>query len=123
MKIEYIGDHQKIDSIPGVGLMWEPGQRREVSAAVAERLLVYRDTWIRVADFDEPVDISEQIDLAKPEKPAEEPLPVIDFHGMTKDEMVEFASREWNEKLDKRQSAANLRQNLIALFGKHQATQ
>ena len=53
-------------------------------------------------------------------KPTEEPLPVIDFHAMDKDALIEFASTKYNEKLDKRQSAETLRHKVIALFGQHE---
>lgn len=121
MQIQYIGKCNKHDSIRGVGLHWEPGQVRHVTAEVAERLLHYKDTWAKV-DVEEPTN-EQPIGLEKEEKPAEEPLPVIDFHGMNKDALVQFAEREYNEKLDKRQSESTLRHKVIAMVGKRQAEQ
>lgn len=114
--IKYIATTTKTDSIRGVGLRWTPGQIRAVTAQVAERLIVHPDTWIVVEG-----ECGEPIELATDEKPVEEPLPVIDFHGMNKDALVEFADREYNEKIDKRLSESNIRHKVIALFGQKQA--
>ena len=46
-QVKYIGSSAKTDSIYGIGLRWEPGQVRNVTAEVAERLLAYTDTWAR----------------------------------------------------------------------------
>jgi hypothetical protein len=116
MQIQYIGKCSKQDSIRGVGLHWEPGQVRNVSLGVAERLLPFKDTWVRIGES-----TGEEIGLISEEKPTEEPLPVIDFHAMDKAAIVEFVSREYNEKLDKRLSTESLRHKAIALFGQHQA--
>ena len=119
MQVQYIGKCNKHDSIRGVGLHWEPGQVRSVTAEVAERLMHYTDTWIKV-DAEERKD-EQPIGLGKEEKPVEEPLPVIDFHAMDKAALVQFAEREYNERLDKRLSETVLRHKVVALFGKRQA--
>ena len=119
MQVQYIGTCHKHDSIRGVGLHWEPGQVRSVTTEVAERLVRYMDTWIKV-DSEERKD-EQPIGLDKEEKPVEEPLPVIDFHAMDKASLVQFAEREYNERLDKRLSETVLRHKVVALFGKHQA--
>ncbi len=79
----------------------------------------YTDTWIKV-DAEERKD-EQPIGLGKEEKPAEEPLPVIDFHAMDKAALVQFAEREYNERLDRRLSEIVLRHKVVALFGKRQA--
>jgi hypothetical protein len=117
-KVKYIATGIKIDSINGVGLRWEPGQVRNVSAEVAERLLVYSDTWMRV--YDETPDNVVPIGLAQAEKPVEEPLPVIDFHSMSKKALLEFAERKYNERLDRRQNEGTIRHKVIALFSKNE---
>jgi hypothetical protein len=117
-KVKYIATGIKIDSINGVGLRWEPDQVRNVSAEVAERLLVYSDTWMRV--YDETLDNVVPIGLAQAEKPVEEPLPVIDFHSMSKKALLEFAERKYNERLDKRQNEGTIRHKVIALFSKNE---
>ncbi|ABB74755.1 hypothetical protein SAMN05216403_12732 [Nitrosospira multiformis ATCC 25196] len=117
-KVKYIAAGIKIDSINGVGLRWEPGQVRNVSAEVSERLLVYPDTWVRL--HDETLDNVVPIGLAQAEKPVEEPLPVIDFHSMGKKALLEFAERKYNERLDKRQSEGTIRHKVIALFSKNE---
>ncbi len=117
-KVKYIATGIKIDSINGVGLRWEPDQVRNVSAEVAERLLVYSDTWMRIQD--ETLDNVVPIGLALAEKPAEEPLPVIDFHTMSKKALLEFAERKYNERLDRRQNEGTIRHKVIALFSKNE---
>ena len=117
-KVKYIATGIKIDSINGVGLRWEPGQVRNVSAEVAERLFVYSDTWMRV--HDETPDNVVPIGLAQAEKPVEEPLPVIDFHSMSKKALLEFAERKYNERLDRRQNEGTIRHKVIALFSKNE---
>jgi hypothetical protein len=119
MQVQYIGKCNKHDSIRGVGLHWEPGQVRSVTAEVAERLVRYMDTWVRV-DAEERKD-EQPIGLDMEEKSVEEPLPVIDFHIMDKAALVQFAEREYNERLDKRLSETVLRHKVVALFGKRQA--
>ena len=117
-KVKYIATGIKIDSINGVGLRWEPGQVRNVSTEVAERLLVYSDTWMRI--HDETLDNVVPIGLAQAEKPVEEPLPVIDFHSMSKKALLEFAERKYNERLDRRQNEGTIRHKVIALFSKNE---
>jgi hypothetical protein len=124
--VKYIGATIKTDSIGGIGLRWEPGQIRSVTAEVAERLLPFSDTWSESDKADKPADNGNSNDrdaavgLLPEETPAEEPLPVVDFHGMDKDALVEFAQRNYNEKLDKRQGKEILRQKVIALFSQHE---
>lgn len=117
-KVKYIATGIKIDSINGVGLRWEPGQVRNLSAEVAERLLVYSDTWMRV--YDETPDNVVPIGLAQAEKPVEEPLPVIDFHSMSKKALLEFAEHKYNERLDRRQNEGTIRHKVIDLFSKNE---
>lgn len=133
-QVKYIAQGSKLDSIRGVGLHWEPGQVRNVTAEVAERLTFYSDTWINVdaVDVIEAIDSegqkgvdttstqAEEIGLSTEAKAAEEPLPVIDFHAMDKKTLVEFAETKYNERLDKRQSEETIRHRVIALFGQHE---
>lgn len=124
--VKYIGTTIKIDSIGGIGLRWEPGQVRGVTAEVAERLLPFSDTWSEADKADNPTDNANSDDqdaavgLLPEETPVEEPLPVVDFHSMDKDALVEYAQRNYNEKLDKRQSKETLRQKAVALFSQHE---
>lgn len=117
-QVKYIAAGIKIDSINGVGLRWEPSQVRNVSSEVAERLLVYSDTWVQVQD-DESGNV-EPLRLVEAEKPVEEPLPVIDFHSMGKKALLEFAERKYNERLDGRQNEETVRHKVIALFSEHE---
>lgn len=117
-QVKYIAAGIKIDSINGVGLRWEPGQVRNVSSEVAERLLVYSDTWVQVQD--EESGNVEPLRLVEAEKPVEEPLPVIDFHSMGKKALLQFAERKYNERLDGRQNEETVRHKVITLFSKHE---
>ena len=125
-RVKYIGKTAKTDSISGMGLRWEPGQVRRVTAEVAERLLPFSDTWSEADKRDKPADNGnsghpdDAVSLAPEETPVEEPLPVIDFHSMDKGALVEFAQRNYNQKLDKRQSKEALRQKVVALFSQHE---
>ncbi|WP_256598266.1 hypothetical protein [Nitrosospira sp. Nsp11] len=115
--LKYIAATVKTDSINGVGLNWQPGQVRNVTAEVAERLLVFTDTW-QIAD--EANGSNERIGLAEQSQAAEEPLPVIDFHAMDKNTLIEYAERHYNERLGKRQSEEAVRHKVIALFSRHE---
>lgn len=117
-QVKYIAAGIKIDSINGVGLRWEPSQVRNVSSEVAERLLVYSDTWVQVQD-DESGNV-EPLRLVEAEKPVEEPLPVIDFHSMGKKALLEFAERKYNERLDRRLNEETVRHKVIALFSENE---
>lgn len=117
-QVKYIAAGIKIDSINGVGLRWGPGQVRNVSSEVAERLLVYSDTWVQVQD--EESGNVEPLRLVEAQKPVEEPLPVIDFHSMGKKALLEFAERKYNERLDGRQNEETVRHKVIALFSEHE---
>jgi hypothetical protein len=117
-QVKYIGSNFKTDSISGIGLHWEPGQVRNVTAEVAERLLAYTDTWVR-EQTEKAADV-EPVGLAEAEKPVEEPLPVIDFHGMDKNALVEFAEDKYNERLDRRLSEETIRHKVISLFTQHE---
>ena len=120
-QVKYIGTCIKTDSIKGIGLKWKPGQIRTVTAEVAERLLPYSDTWVteQLAKDEKAKEAEDPIGLAQEEKPAEEPLPVVDFHAMDKKAMIEYAERNYNERLDKRQSEDAIRHRLIDLFASH----
>lgn len=118
-QVKYIASNLKTDSVSGVGLRWEPGQVRNVTAEVAQRLLVYTDTWAEAGDAE--AENAEVVSLAPAEKRVEEPLPVIDFRAMDKKAMVEFAERTYNERIDKRLSEESVRDRVTALFSKHQA--
>jgi hypothetical protein len=121
--VKYIGKTIKTDSIGRIGLRWEPGQVRSVTAEVAERLLPFSDSWAKAdkaADDGNGDHPDGAIGLMAEETPAEEPIPVVDFHSMDKDALAEFAQRNYNQKLDRRQSKETLRQKVVALFSQHE---
>jgi hypothetical protein len=115
-KVKYIAKTHKTDSITGVGLHWHPGQVRDVTSTVAAHLLPFTDTWEHVEGESEG---TEPIDLQEKEKPVEEPLPVMDFHSMTKEQIVKYVLDNFNQKLDKRQTSAQLKERAIHLYTQH----
>ena len=115
--LKYIAATVKTDSIHGVGLNWQPGQVRNVTAEVAERLLVFADTWQIAA---ETYGSNERIGLAEQPQSVEEPLPVIDFHAMDKNALIEYAERHYNARLGRRQSEETVRHKVIALFSRYE---
>ena len=119
MQIKYIGKCDKTDSIRGVGLHWQPNQIRNVTPEVSERLLPFTDTWVKI-DEEEP-GTEQPIGLQVAEKPAEEPLPVVDFHGMDAKALRAFALTNYNEKIDGRLTADVIRHKVIALYSKQQS--
>lgn len=123
MHIKYLLDYRKQDSFNGLGLWWEPGQTRNVSPEVAEKLLSHPDTWAEPEDAAVSPEIAEEVTLKQDEKPVEEPLPVIDFHGMNKEALIEFAETKYNVKLSKRLGEGTIRHKVIALFGQHEMEQ
>lgn len=123
MLIKYKLNYRKQDSFNGLGLWWEPGQVRNVSPEIAGKLLAYSDTWAEAeGGATAPVDV-EEVGLKQDGKPVEEPLPVIDFHGMNKDALVDFAQTKYNVKISKRFAEETIRHKVIALFGEHEARQ
>lgn len=119
-QVKYIGTTVKTDSIEGIGLHWDPGQTRSVTAEVAERLLAYPDTWTSVRD---KASTGGTVGLTPAAKEVEEPLPVVDFHAMNKAAMIEYAERNYGEQLDKRLSEENIRHKVIALFMRQEMEQ
>lgn len=121
MKVKYIGDHNKTDSIEGVGLHWEPGQTREVTSTVAAHLLAYPDTWIKEdGESDHAGDREEPISFREKHKRVDEPMPIVNFHGMDKESLQRFAQDNLSEKMDRRWSESVLRERVIkAWTAKH----
>lgn len=140
MQVKYIGTNDKTDSVTGVGLSWKPGQIHEVSSEVAERLCIYTDTWKKVGkeDLNQPIGLqhidgkpenplkmpeqtepTEPIGLRPDEKPVEEPLPVVDFHRMNKNSMIEWAREKLNVKIDKKLSETDVRHKVTDAFAQH----
>lgn len=120
MFVKYKLDYRKQDSIGGIGLVWQPGQVRNVSQEAAAKLLAYSDTWEQAEYSTVEAENAPEVGLTQEEKPAEEPLPVIDFLAMDKKALVEFAQTKYNEKLDKRQTEETIRHRVIALFSQHE---
>ena len=120
MLIKYLLDYPKLDSINGCGLRWEAGQIRNVSPEMAERLLVYTDTWAKADEATDAPTNADEATLTPIEKPMEEPIPVIDFLAMDKKALIEFAQTKYNEKMDKRWSETTIRHHVIGLFSQHE---
>lgn len=126
MRVKYIGKCDKTDSIVGVGLAWVPGQERDVTGTVAAHLLAYTDTWVKAEGEEGEVDSAgrEPIGLFnKKDDEAELPIPVVDFHSMTKAQLAEYLKTNYKEKVDKRQSLADLRQLATERHTQHPISQ
>jgi hypothetical protein len=134
MQVKYIGNHVKTDSIPGVGLRWEPGQQREVTSTVAAHLLAYPDTWIKGEEESDKTikesqkersveagDKPEPIDFLEEDKRPEEPMPVVNFHDMDGKKLREYAERHWNEKFPKHWGEDVVRERVIKRHTKEHA--
>lgn len=132
MQVRYIGNLPKVDSIPGVGLPWEPGQQRDVTSTVAAHLLAYPDTWVKgdeesdksVRDQDltrvEAADKPEPIDFLEEDKRPDEPIAVVNFHDMDKDSLRRYAEDQWNEKFPKHWGEDVIRERVIKRHTKEQ---
>lgn len=112
-RVRYIGATPKTDSIKGVGLPWEPGQERDVTATVAEHLLPYTDTWVVAGAGENFGDQSskdgEPVGFLEEEPLTEEPIPVVDFHSMDRKAMQDYSMTHFGEKLDTKMSTENMR--------------
>jgi hypothetical protein len=113
-QVKYIATTPKTDSINGVGLPWEPGQTRNVSDEMAEKLLAFPDTW-EMAEEDGKSPQEAPLELGQVEKPDEEPLVIPNLHGMTVQQMRDFAQETFNVKFDRDMKAADMRIRLHEL--------
>ncbi len=133
MKVKYIANHVKTDSFPGVGLVWEPGQEREVTSTVAEHLLKYPDTWVKAEDeinqhVNEglgPVSVEagknpEPVGFIEKDKIAEEPLPVVNFHAMDRAALEKYAFDNFKQKFSKKTDDATVRERVTKLHTQHE---
>lgn len=133
MKVKYIGPNVKTDSITGVGLVWEPGQVRDVTSTVAEHLLAYKDTWEKAEgeinrhenEALGPVHAEagrkeEPVGFLEDDPRPDEPLPVINFHAMNKQQLEQYAREQWNETFPKNISENVLRERVTKLHTKHE---
>ena len=115
MLIKYKLDYPKQDRHSK--LTWQPGDVKNVTAQLGEVLLRYADVW----EKSEGEATTEAVGLPEIPKPTEEPLPVVDFHGMNKDALIKYAEKEHGERIDKRLAETTVRHKVIALFSKKQA--
>lgn len=118
MQVKYIGDHVKTDSIARLGLTWEPGQTRSVSSTVAELLLRHPDTWIRL--IEEKPGMDEEIDFQPEEAKQDEPMAVVDFYAMNKEQLIQFAEQHQLGKIDKRWGEPLTREHVTRAWTEHQ---
>jgi len=110
VSIEYLGATEKEDTIAGSRKVWSPGQQRSVPVDVAARLLFYPDTW-RAVSPDAPEPVKPQLEKVK----EIEPFVAVNFHDMSKSELVKYGHAKFGVKLDKALTAENLRGKLLAL--------
>lgn len=128
MQIKYIGDHIKQDSITNAGLVWEPGQVRDVTSTLAAHYLAYTDTWVKAeAEGDKQPDPQwlqkteagvkeEPIDFLEKDKKQDEPVPVVNFHAMNKEQLEKFAEDNQLGKMNKRWGEQTMREHITRMW-------
>src|SRR5687768_15349982 len=137
MQVKYIGNHIKQDSITGCGLVWEPGQVRDLTSTLASHLLQFPDTWVP-ADGDAKPEgpdpqwlqkteagvKEEPIDFLEKDKRPDEPVPMINFHAMDKDALLKFSEEHPDLKVDKRWNVQKMREHITHMWSaKHMEEQ
>jgi hypothetical protein len=115
MQIKYKLNYDKQDKY--TKLVWKAGDVKNVTPQLGDMLLRHADVW----ELAEGESATEAIGLPEVPKETEEPLPVVDFHGMNKDAMIKFIADECGEKIDKRLAEPTVRFKAMAFYAKKQA--
>lgn len=113
IKVKYIGDRPEWrDNLYGSGGVWHPNSAVLVSAEVAARLLKHPEF---VRD-----DLAKKFTEAEPqvkEELIEEP-PLANLDAMTKDQLTQYAHRNFGIVLPKKDTVENLRNTIRLQMGK-----
>lgn len=114
--IVYVGKKaRKDDNVANTGTVWNgPGDVQRVDASVAAKLLSHVDIWARAEGETEKVpDAEVESTLTKPEEEEGEELQdtptAFNIDDANKDQLVEYAMREFGVDLDKRKNIDSLR--------------
>lgn len=113
--IRYVGKKTRPqpDTVAGTSLVWvDTEQVHFVSEAIAARLLKYTDVWAE-AGRKEAADSLADLGIESPKTPdaiAEtEPAPLVRLDSMDKASMIQFAQRQFGQKLIPQQSEGTMR--------------
>ena len=123
MKITYIGRREpRSDVTYGTG-EWVRGQTKEVPGATALKMLRHADAYApgddKQGDQTEVVDTVVEKDKKAVEEDQVQDL-LVSIQTMGVDAIADFVQRHFNQKIDRRKSAENLRidaVNLLHQFG------
>lgn len=128
MKIRYIGKSENyMDSIQGVGLTWSLGEQKDVTPALADKLMQFPDTWevLRgdvlgkgASKGKTKADVAKEKDLidVAPPPPLDTTMPVVNFGVMKREEIVEYMRRTYNVDMNPNQPLVELRQDALRDF-------
>lgn len=113
--VKYIGGKpRQVDNLYGTGLEWEPGDIYNVDKAVAARMAVHTDVY-------KIVDAVASAWFATVDPPAgkqqEEERPVLpNLEGMSKDELIAYAQRNFNENFANNMKESTMRNRILGLI-------
>lgn len=98
--VAYVGKKEsQEDTIAGTGILWLPGSQHDVTEEQAKILAVHTDSWEIVG-----VSETEEAQTKKPDakkKDDDEPkFTMVNLDTMTKQELADYATREFHEPLD-----------------------
>ena len=113
VKIKYVGKKEiKEDNVARTGVIWYgEGDVQTVPDSAAPRLLKHVDVW-KLAD-DQDIGEYEEAPEEEPEEEVDNP-PLVDFDSMDKDQLIDYALREFGYKMDKRYSIDRMKRVIIA---------
>jgi hypothetical protein len=112
--VKYIGNKPRhIDNLYGTGLVWEPGDVYNVDKAVAAKMGAHTDVYEVTAAVSgagcAPVNPVGQDD-------EEERTVLPNLDQMSKDELIAYAQRHFNENLAKNMKEATMRSRILGLI-------
>lgn len=113
--IQYVGKKTRPqpDTVAGTTLVWiDNEQVHFVTEAIAAQLLKHPDVWAE-AGRKEGADSMEDLGIESPKKPdlieETEPAPLVRLDSMDKKTMIQFAQRQFGQKLVPQQSEGTMR--------------
>lgn len=114
IKVKYVGDREEwADNLYGSGGVWKPGSVCLVAADAAERLLKH-------AEF-ERADSAKRFEDVEPEREEEELIeepPLVNLEALTKDQLSQYAHRNFGIVLPKKETAEAMRNTIRLQMGK-----
>lgn len=113
IKVKYIGERNEwADNLYGSGGVWQPGSVCLVSADSAERLLKH-------AEF-ERADQARKFVESDPlvEEEAVEEAPLVNLDALTKDQLSQYAHRNFGIVLPKKETVETMRNTIRLQMGK-----